>query len=131
MRTSRTRAARASISPPEGARMKVAVIIYSNDSETIWNAFRFAITSLIYENQVTIFLLGKGVEAMSASTFNFDIQEQAELFRGNGGVIVGCGVCCEYRKEEMPFLQRELRCEMGSMQDLYGLVAEADKVITF
>ena len=31
----------------------------------------------------------------------------------------------------MPFLLRELRCEMGSMQDLYGLVAEADKVITF
>jgi len=45
--------------------------------------------------------------------------------------MVGCGVCCENRKEEMPFLQQELRCEMGSMQDLYGLVAEADKVITF
>ncbi|MHB1528075.1 MAG: DsrE family protein [Acidiferrobacteraceae bacterium] len=111
--------------------MKVAVIIYSNDSETVWNAFRFAITSLVYENQVTIFLLGKGVEAMSVGTFNFDIQEQAELFRENGGVIVGCGVCCETRKEKMPFLQKELRCEMASMQDLYGLVAEADKVITF
>ncbi len=111
--------------------MKVTVIIYSNDSETVWNAFRFATTSLIYENQVNVFLLGKGVEAMTLSTLNFDFLEQADLFRRNGGIITGCGVCCENRKEEMPFLKQELHCEMGSMQDLYGLVADADKVITF
>ena len=112
-------------------RMKVTVIICSNDSETVWNALRFATTSLIYENQVHVFLLGKGVEAMTLSTLKFDILEQANLFRSNGGVIIGCGVCCENRKEEMPFLQQELHCEMGSMQDLYGLVTVADKVITF
>ena len=111
--------------------MKMTVIIYSNDSETVWNAFRFAITSLIHENRVNVFLLGKGVEAMTLSTLKYDILEQAELFRNNGGVIIGCGVCCENRKDEMPFLQQELRCDMGSMQDLYGLIAEADKVITF
>jgi len=111
--------------------MKLTVIIYSNDPETVWNAFRFANTSLIYENQVNVFLLGKGVEVMTLSTLKYDILEQAELFRSNGGVIIGCGVCCESRKDEMPFLQQELRCDMGSMQDLYGLIAEADKVITF
>jgi uncharacterized protein involved in oxidation of intracellular sulfur len=113
------------------AYMKVAVIIYSNDPETVWNALRFANTSLVYDNHVRVFLLGKGVEAMTLSTLKYDILEQTELFRNNGGIIVGCGVCCENRREEMPFLQQELRCEMGSMQDLYGLVAEADKVITF
>ncbi len=111
--------------------MKVTVIIYSNDPETVWNAFRFATTSLIYENQVTVFLLGKGVEAMTISTLKYDILEQAGLFRNNGGVVIGCGVCCENRKEEMPLLREELRCDMGSMQDLYGLVAAADKVISF
>ncbi len=111
--------------------MKITVIVYSNDSETVWNAFRFATTALIYENQVTVFLLGKGVEAMTVSTLKHDIVEQIELFRGNGGVMYGCGVCCENRKEEMPLLQQELQCDMGSMQNLYGLVAEADKVITF
>jgi uncharacterized protein involved in oxidation of intracellular sulfur len=111
--------------------MKITVIIHSNDSETVWNAFRFATTSLIYENQVNVFLLGKGVEAMTLSTLKYDVLEQAELFRSNGGVLIGCGVCCENRKQEMPFLQQELRCEMGSMQDLYGLVAAADKVVTF
>ena len=111
--------------------MKVTVIICSNDSETVWNAFRFATTALIYENQVSVFLLGKGVEAMTVSTLKHDVLEQAELFRKTGGIIIGCGVCCENRKDEMPFLRQELHCEMGSMQDLYGLVAEADKVITF
>ncbi len=111
--------------------MKFTVIVYSNDPETVWNAFRFAATSLVYENRVTVFLLGKGVEALSVSTLNFDILEQAELFRENGGIIIGCGVCCENRKAEMPFLQKELRCEMASMQELYSLVADADKVITF
>lgn len=111
--------------------MKVIVIIYSNDSETVWNAFRLANTSLAYENQVSVFLLGKGVEALTLSTLNYDILEQTDLFRSSGGVIIGCGVCCENRKEEMPFLQQELRCEMGSMQTLYGLIAEADKVVTF
>lgn len=111
--------------------MKMTVIVCSNDSETVWNAFRFANTSLAYENQVNVFLLGKGVEAMTLNTLKYDILEQAELFRSNGGVIIGCGVCCENRKDEMPFLQQELRCDMGSMQDLYGLIAEADKVITF
>ncbi|MBI3777276.1 MAG: DsrE family protein [Gammaproteobacteria bacterium] len=111
--------------------MKVSVIIYSNDPETVWNAFRFANTALIYDNQVTVFLLGKGVEALSLSTLKYDILEQLEIFRGDHGIIIGCGVCCESRKEEMPFLQKELSCDMGSMQDLYRLAAEADKVITF
>lgn len=45
--------------------------------------------------------------------------------------MIGCGVCCESRKDEMPSLTKDLNCEMGSMQQLYGIVAEADKVITF
>ena len=111
--------------------MKIAVIIDSADAETVWNGFRFATTSLIYENQVTVFLLGKGVEAPTVSTIVFDVQEQMNLFRENGGTLIGCGVCCENRKDSMPYLEEQLACEMGSMQQLYALVAEADKVLTF
>ena len=111
--------------------MHIAVIVYSNDSETVWNAFRFANTSLAYDNRVDLFLLGKGVEAATVSTLKYDIQEQIETFRESGGTMIGCGVCCESRKDEMPFLQEGLKCDMGSMQQLYGLVAEADKVLTF
>jgi len=111
--------------------MHIAIVIYSNDSETVWNAFRFANTSLAYNNRVDIFLLGKGVEAASVSTLKFDMEEQMEHFRENGGAMIGCGVCCETRKDEMPFLQEGLKCEMGSMQQLYAMVAQADKVLTF
>jgi sulfur relay (sulfurtransferase) complex TusBCD TusD component (DsrE family) len=111
--------------------MKVLCIIYSNDPETVWNAYRFANSSLVYDNQVNIFLLGKGVEAASISTLQFDVQEQMDLFSESGGVVIGCGVCCENREDTMPFLKEQLKCEMGSMQQLYTLVAEADKVLTF
>lgn len=111
--------------------MKIAIIISSKEPETIWNAFRFATTSLVYENQVTVFLLGHGVEAPTLSTLKFDIDVQMQLFRDSGGELIGCGVCCENRKDTMPFLTDELNCELGSMQQLYALVAEADKVVNF
>lgn len=111
--------------------MKVAVIIESNDSETVWNAFRFATTSLIYENEVTVFLLGKGVEAPTVGTLKYDVTEQIRLFLENGGNMVGCGICCENREDTMPLLKETLACELGSMQTLYSVVADADKVVTF
>jgi len=111
--------------------MKLAIIISSNDAETVWNAFRFATTSLVYENDVAVFLLGKGVEALTVSTIQFDVGEQVALFRENGGQLIGCGVCCENRRDTMPTLEQDLGCEMGSMQQLYALVAEADRVLTF
>lgn len=111
--------------------MDITVIISSKDSETVWNAFRFATTSLIYENKVTVFLLGQGVEAPTLSTLKFNVVEQIQLFRDHGGIMIGCGVCCENRKDTMPFLAEELNCELGSMQQLYALVADADKVVNF
>ena len=111
--------------------MKVAVIISSNDPETVWNAFRLATTSLIYDNEVTVFLLGQGVEAPTLNTLKFDVVEQINQFRENSGEMIGCGVCCENRKETMPFLEKELNCELGSMQQLYAIANEADKVFTF
>jgi len=42
--------------------MKLGIVIYSNDAETVWNAFRFANFSLKEGDTVKIFLLAKGVE---------------------------------------------------------------------
>jgi len=111
--------------------MKFLIVIYSNDPETVWNALRLANTSLAYDNEVKVFLLGKGVEAAAVSTLQHDVLEQLGLFSDNGGELIGCGVCCETRKVEMPFLLEQLKCEMGSMNQLHGLIAEADKALTF
>lgn len=111
--------------------MKWLVIIYSSDPETVWNAFRLANSSLGYDNEVTVFLLGKGVECVTLQSIKYNISEQMELFEEFGGKLIGCGVCCDNREDEMPFLKDDLQCEMGSMQNLYVLTKEADKVLTF
>jgi len=111
--------------------MKISIIIYTNDSETTWNAFRFANTSRSFDNEVKIFLLGKGVEAAQTGTLQYDVLEQARIFHESGGKIICCGVCCESRMLEMPFLLDDLQCDTGTMRQLYAMVAEADKVLTF
>lgn len=111
--------------------MKLGIVIYSKDPETVWNAFRLANTACIYDDEVTVFLLGAGVESASLSSIRFNVAEQIAVFREEGGKIIGCGVCCEVREDEMPFIREELSCDIGSMQDLYRVVNECDKVLTF
>ena len=44
--------------------MKLGIVIYSNDPETVWNAFRFGNFSRKQGDEVKIFLLAKGVECV-------------------------------------------------------------------
>ncbi len=112
--------------------MKISIIIYSNDSETVWNAFRLANTALGAGDQIDIFLLGKGVEAAMSSSLQYDVLEQIRNFQNRGGSMFGCGICCESRMQAMPFLLEGMeKCEVGSMKQLYDLVVKADKVLTF
>jgi len=111
--------------------MKVGVVITSNDPETAWNAWRFANTCLGYDDDVTVFLMGKGVECVTLASVKYNIEEQIEIFEEFGGNMVGCGVCCENRQDTMPYLREELNCEMGSMQSFYALVKESDKMMVF
>lgn len=111
--------------------MKIAIIIYSAEPETVWNAFRLGSASLAYDDDVQIFLLGKGVEATSSKSLKFNVREQMEIFLEHGGQMQGCELCCNTRSDEMPFLKQDIGCDLGSMQDLYALIKDADKVITF
>lgn len=111
--------------------MIIALIIYSNEPETAWNAFRLGNASLAYDDEVKVFLLGKGVEVMNAKSIKYNVVEQAAIFVEHGGYIMGCELCCNTREDEMPFLKQDLACDLGSMQDLYALLKDADKVITF
>lgn len=111
--------------------MQITIIISSSDPETVWNAFRLGSASLAYDDTVKVFLLGKGVEAMVNKSLKFNIREQVEIFLEHGGEILGCELCCNTREDEMPFLKQDIGCPLGSMQDLYALIKEADKVITF
>ena len=106
--------------------MKIGIVIYSNEPETVWNAFRFGNFALSKEDKVKVFLLGKGVESESLDTDKFKITEQIRLFINQGGKIFACGSCLRIRQSEGSEM-----CPMSSMADLYEIVNESDKIITF
>ena len=106
--------------------MKIGIIIYSDDSETVWNAFRFGNFALAEGDCVKVFLLGKGVECESLDTSKFVVTEQMRLLVGAGGEIFACGSCLEIRHSEGSEV-----CPLSTMQDLYKIVTESDKTVTF
>ena len=55
--------------------MKLGIVVYSGDSEAVWNAFRFGNFALAMGDEVKVFLLGKGVESESLDTDKFNVTE--------------------------------------------------------
>ena len=106
--------------------MKLGIIIYSVDAEAIWNAFRIANLSLTEKDEVKIFLLAKGVEYESLSNEKFNILKLAQDFVNNNGKILACGTCLKLRQKESTEL-----CPISTLKDLYELIKECDKVLTF
>ena len=106
--------------------MKIGVIISSNDAETCWNALRYANFALGQKDEVKTFLTGKGVEYQSISTEKFNTIEQAEKFLQAGGKILACGTCIKSRNQ-----QDSEMCPISTMKDMYEIIKESDKVVTF
>jgi uncharacterized protein involved in oxidation of intracellular sulfur len=106
--------------------MKLGIVIYSNDSETVWNAFRFGNYAMGEGDEVKTFLLAKGVECESLDTERFKITDQMKTFIENGGKIFACGTCLKIRQSEGTEM-----CPLSTMKDLYEIVRDSDKVITF
>ena len=68
---------------PESTTSKstsIGIVIYSNDVETVWNAFRFANYSKKQGDTVSIFLLGKGVELDDLVKSDKNIRAQTDTF---------------------------------------------------
>jgi uncharacterized protein involved in oxidation of intracellular sulfur len=108
------------------ARMKLGVIVYSGDAEVVWNAFRFGNFTLNQGDQVKVFLLAKGVEAESLDIDKFKVTDMMKDFVKAGGQILACGTCLSFRRSEGNKL-----CPISTMQDMYNIVKESDKVVTF
>ncbi len=106
--------------------MKLGIVVYSNDAETIWNAFRLGVFSCKQGDTVSVFLLGKGVEAESLDGGKFDVIGQIRLFSEAGGSILACGTCLKIRQSNSSGI-----CLVSTMQDLHALIQGSDKVLTF
>lgn len=107
--------------------MKLGIIISQTNSETVWNALRLANFSIKQGDTVKVFLLGEGVEYESGSSEKYNIQEQIiEFLKSDNAKILACGTCLKTRNQEATST-----CPMSSMKDLYEIVKESDKILTF
>ncbi|WP_317236620.1 DsrE family protein [Parabacteroides sp. FAFU027] len=100
--------------------------MYSNDTETVWNAMRFANFAKNEGDTISIFLLGKGVEVEKLTEKSKEINEQVDRFLDIRGKILGCGTCLQKRNNNEPKV-----CKFSSMQELYNLTCENKTVLTF
>jgi uncharacterized protein involved in oxidation of intracellular sulfur len=106
--------------------MKIGIVIYSDDSETVWNAFRLGNFALAESDSVKVFLLGKGVECESLDTSKFVVTEEMRMLVDAGGEIFACGSCLKIRQSDGSEM-----CPLSTMRDLYEIVKECDKTVTF
>jgi len=112
--------------PNPGSQTSIGMVIYSNDTETGWNALRLANYSKNQGDTVSIFLLGKGVELDNLVKTDKDMKEQVDKFLENGGFILGCGTCLQSRNNDEPEV-----CKFSSLSDLYELIRKNKIVLTF
>jgi uncharacterized protein involved in oxidation of intracellular sulfur len=110
----------------EAKKMKLGIVIYSTDAETVWNAFRFGVFALKQGDSVKVFLLAKGVDCEKLNTKDFNVTGQMQSFVDAGGKILACGTCLKLRQSEGTEL-----CPISTMKDMYDIVKESDKVLTF
>jgi len=104
--------------------VKLGIVIYSNDPETVWNAFRFGNYALKEGDEITVFLLAKGVKNESIDTEAFTITEQMCSFVDGGGAIAACQ---SYLKIHQ--LGGSELCPISTMAYLYALVHECNKIV--
>jgi sulfur relay (sulfurtransferase) complex TusBCD TusD component (DsrE family) len=106
--------------------MKIGIIISSNDSETVWNAFRYGNFSLKEKDEVKVFLTGKGVEAETLDTEKFSVTQQMKDFIKTGGKIFACGTCLKLRNAGPTDV-----CPLAGLKDMHAIIRESDRVLTF
>ena len=106
--------------------MKIGIVVYSDDPETVWNAFRFGNFALAMGDEVKAFLMGKGVDVESLDADKFNVTEQIQVFVSSGGKIFACGTCLEIHQLEPSEIYT-----VSTLNDIHEIVKESDKIITF
>ena len=63
--------------------MKVLFIISTDDGETIYNAMRLANVAVDKGDEVSVFMLGKGVLFETSGNEQFDVMGEVNKFEGD------------------------------------------------
>ncbi len=105
--------------------MKLCIIVNTKDHETAWNALRLGNEALSAENEVSVFLLGSGVEIVSIKDKTFDVAGVLKKFLNSDGNLLACGSCLELRHQQAGI------CPISTMSELVQMICDVDKVVTF
>jgi len=105
--------------------MKLGIVINTNNPETAWNALRLGDTALSEGHEVTVFLLGSGVEIENIVDETYDVAGLIRKFATGKGSILGCGTCMRLRHRQAGVILK------STMLELLQLIADSDKVISF
>jgi uncharacterized protein involved in oxidation of intracellular sulfur len=106
--------------------MKLGMIITHTEPETVFNALRLALYSREQGDEVKVFLMGKGVEIDKIQDHQFDVVALAENFLQAGGKFLACGSCLKLRQKGSTEI-----CPLSTLKDVYELVKDSDRVVTF
>jgi uncharacterized protein involved in oxidation of intracellular sulfur len=104
--------------------MKLGIIINTNNPEAAWNALRLGNTALGAGHEVSVFLLGNGVEIENIEDETYNVAEQIKSLSKREGTLLGCGTCMRQRHKEAGVILK------SSMADLVQLIADSDKVVS-
>ena len=105
--------------------LKFGIILNTKDPEIAWNALRLGNEALSTGNEVTMFLLGSGVEVENSKDETFDIAAALRRFLESGGKLLACGTCLSLRHQEAGI------CPTSTMSELVEMISNSDKVVTF
>ena len=105
--------------------MKLGIIVNTNDSESAWNALRLGNEALSTGNEVSMFLLGGGVEIQNIKDKTFDVAGGLKKFLNAGGNLSACGTCLKLRHQEAGV------CPISTMSQLVEMISNSDRVVTF
>ncbi len=105
--------------------MKLGIVINTNDPEKAWNALRLGNTSLEAGHDVSVFLMGSGVEVENIGDGTYDVRGTLSTFLNGKGRLLACGTCLKARQQEGGV------CPISTMADLLAMISDSDKVVTF
>ena len=94
--------------------------------KTCSNALRYANYCLGQKDETKVFFMGKGVEYQKTSTDKFNTAEEADKFLKSGGKVFACGSCIKPRNQKGSEM-----CPINTIKDMYEIIKESNKVVTF
>lgn len=106
--------------------MKLGIILSQSEPETVFNALRLANYGLKLGDIVKVFLVGKGVELDKINDSKFDVHVQANALLESGGQFLACGTCLKLRESAGSEI-----CPLSTLKDLYEIVRDSDRLVTF